>query len=62
MVKNTKEWLESRKKLKERKERKRRAAGDGPASEEPAAFGFPIRGIKEQAARGRRAAAQRFKG
>ena len=62
MVKNTKEWLESRKKLKERKERKKRAAGDSRASEEPAAFGFPIGTIKEQVARGRRAAAQRFKG
>ena len=59
MVKNTKEWLDSRKK---QKERKKRAAGDSRASEEPAAFGFPIGTIKEQVARGRRAAAQRFKG
>ena len=59
VVKNTKEWLESRKKLKERK---KRDAEDSRASEEPAAFGFPIGGIKEQVARGRRAAAHRFKG
>ena len=59
MVKNTKEWLESRKKLKERKKRE---AGDSRASDEPAAFGFPIGGIKEQVARGHRAAAQRSKG
>jgi hypothetical protein len=59
VVKNTKEWLESRKKLKERK---KRDAEDSRASEEPAAFGFPIGGIKGQVARGRRAAAHRFKG
>jgi hypothetical protein len=33
VVKNTKEWLESRKKLKDRKERKKREAGDSRASD-----------------------------
>jgi hypothetical protein len=45
VVKNTKEWLESRKKLNERK---KRGAGDGRASDEPAVFGFPMGGFKEQ--------------
>jgi hypothetical protein len=52
VVKNTKEWLESRKKLKERKKRE---AGDSRASDEPAALGFPIGGIKEQVAQLRNA-------
>jgi hypothetical protein len=59
VVKNTKEWLESRKKLKERK---KRVAGDSRASEEPAVFGFPMGGIKEQVAQLLDAPAQRFKG
>jgi hypothetical protein len=42
MVKNKNEWLESRKKLKERK---KRAAKDDPTGDEPAVFGFPIGGI-----------------
>jgi hypothetical protein len=45
VVKNTKEWLESRKKLKERK---KRAAKDGRASEEPAVSGFPKGPFKKQ--------------
>ena len=45
MVKNTKEWLESRKKLKERK---KRAAKDGRASNEPAVSGFPKGELREQ--------------
>ena len=45
MVKNTKEWLESRKKLKERK---KRGAKDGRASNEPAVSGFPKGRFKEQ--------------
>jgi len=45
VVKNTKEWLESRKKLKERK---RRAAKDGRASEELAVSGFPKGELREQ--------------
>jgi len=48
VVKNTKEWLESRKKLKKLKERKKRAAKDGRASEEPAVLGFPVGGFREQ--------------
>ena len=39
MVKNTKEWLESREKLKERKKRKTR---DGRVNDESAASGFPM--------------------
>ena len=46
VVKNNQEWLESRKKLKERK--KRGANKEGRASDEPAAFGFPMGGIEEQ--------------
>jgi hypothetical protein len=45
VVKNNNEWQESRKKLKERKMRE---AQDGPASDEPAEFGFPMGGLKEQ--------------
>jgi hypothetical protein len=45
VVKNKQEWLESRKKLKERK---KRGAKEGRASDEPAAFGFPMRGIEGQ--------------
>jgi hypothetical protein len=45
VVKNTKEWLESRKKLKERK---KRAAKDGRASEEPAVSGFLKGELREQ--------------
>ena len=45
MVKNKQEWLESRKKMTERK---KRGAKGGRASDEPAAFGFPMGGIEEQ--------------
>jgi hypothetical protein len=45
VVKNNQEWLESRKKLKERK---KRGSKEGRASDEPAAFGFPMGGIEEQ--------------
>ena len=45
MVKNNNEWRESRKKLKERKERR---AKDGRTGDEPAEFGFPMGGFKEQ--------------
>jgi hypothetical protein len=46
VVKNNNEWQESRKKLKERK---KRGAQDGPANDdEPAVFGFPMGGFKEQ--------------
>jgi hypothetical protein len=45
VVKNKDEWLESRKKLKERK---KRAAKDDPTGDEPAVFGFPMGGFKEQ--------------
>ena len=45
VVKNEQEWLESRKKLKERK---KRGAKEGRESDEPAAFGFPMGGIEEQ--------------
>jgi hypothetical protein len=45
VVKNNQEWLESRKKLKERK---KRGAKEGRAGDEPAAFGFPMGGIEEQ--------------
>ena len=45
MVKNNQEWLESRKKLKERK---KRGAKEGRASDKPAAFGFPLGRIEEQ--------------
>jgi hypothetical protein len=45
VVKNNNEWQESRKKLKERK---KRGAKDGRANDEPAVFGFPMGGFKEQ--------------
>ena len=45
MVKNNNEWRESRKKLKERKERR---AKDGRTDDEPAEFGFPMGGFEEQ--------------
>ena len=45
VVKNTKEWLESRNKLEERKKREAR---DGRASDEPDVFGFPMGGFEEQ--------------
>jgi hypothetical protein len=45
MVKNKKEWLESRKKLKKRK---KRGAKDGRANDEQTEFGFPMGGFKEQ--------------
>jgi len=48
MVKNKDEWLESRKKLEERK---RREAKDGRTSDEPAEFGFPMGGFEEQIGR-----------
>jgi len=45
VVKNIDEWLESRKKLKERKEHK---AKEGRTGDEPAEFGFPMGGFEEQ--------------
>jgi hypothetical protein len=45
VVKTEREWRESRKKLEER--RKRRAK-EGPKGDEPAEFGFPMGGFKEQ--------------
>ena len=48
MVKNIDEWLESRKKLKKRKERK---AKEGRTGDEPAEFGFPMGGFEEQTKR-----------
>jgi hypothetical protein len=45
MVKNNNEWRESRKKLKERKERRTK---DGRTGDEPAEFGFPMGGFEEQ--------------
>ena len=45
VVKNNKEWLESRNKLKERK---KRGAKEGRASDQPAEFGFPMGGMEEQ--------------
>jgi hypothetical protein len=45
VVKNKDEWLDSRKKLKERK---KRGAKDCRTGDEPAEFGFPMRGSKEQ--------------
>ena len=45
VVKNNQEWLENRKK---QKERKKRGAKEGRASNEPAAFSFPMGGIEEQ--------------
>jgi hypothetical protein len=48
MVKNKNEWLESRKKLKKRD---KRGAKDGRTSDEPAEFGFPMGGFKEQIGR-----------
>jgi hypothetical protein len=46
VVKNKDEWQESRKKLKGRK--KRGAKDDDPTGDEPAVFGFPMGGFKEQ--------------
>jgi hypothetical protein len=48
MVKNQQEWDDSRKKLKERK---KRGAKDGPTSDEPDKFGFPMGDFKEQIGR-----------
>ena len=45
MVKSNDEWLESRKKLEERKQR---GAKDARANDEPAVFGFPMGGFEEQ--------------
>jgi hypothetical protein len=45
VVKNKQEWLESRKKMTERK---KLGAKEGRARDEPAAFGFPMGGIEEQ--------------
>ena len=45
VVKNEEEWQESRKKLKERK---KRGAKGGRTRDEPAEFGFPMGGFKEQ--------------
>jgi hypothetical protein len=48
VVKNKREWLKSREKLKERKKDE---AKDRQASDESAVFGFPIGGFKEQVER-----------
>ena len=45
VVQNTREWLESRKKLKERKKRE---AKEGRASDEPAAFCIPMGGSRSR--------------
>ena len=45
MVKSNDEWLESRKKLEERK---KRGAKDARANDELAVFGFPMGGFEEQ--------------
>jgi len=45
VVKNKNEWHESRKRLKEREERK---AKEGRTGDEPAEFGFPMGGFEEQ--------------
>jgi hypothetical protein len=45
VVKNKHEWMESRKKLKQRK---KRGAKGGRTRDEPAEFGFPMGGFKEQ--------------
>ena len=59
MVKNKDEWLESRKKIKERK---KRGAKDGRAGNEPAEFGFPMGGFKAQIERLLDAARRKAKG
>jgi hypothetical protein len=59
MVKNNNEWLESRKKLKERK---KRGAKDDRTSDEPAVFGFPMGGFEEQIERLLGAARRRKRG
>jgi hypothetical protein len=46
VVKNNKEWQDSRKKLEERK--KKRGAKHARANDEPAVFGFPMGGLEEQ--------------
>jgi hypothetical protein len=48
VVKSNDEWLESRKKLEERK---KRGAKDARANDEPTVFGFPMGGFEEQIAR-----------
>jgi hypothetical protein len=45
VVKTKDEWLDSRKKLKKRK---KRGAKDARTGDEPAEFGFPMGGFKEQ--------------
>jgi hypothetical protein len=45
VVKSNDEWLESRKKLEERK---KRGTKDARANDEPAVFGFPMGGFEEQ--------------
>jgi hypothetical protein len=45
VAKNNREWQESREKLEERK---KRGAKDARANDEPAIFGFPMGGFKEQ--------------
>ena len=48
MVKNQQEWVESRKKLKERKKRR---TNDSRTSDQTTEFGFPIGDFKEQIGR-----------
>ena len=59
MVKNKDEWLESRKKIKERK---KRGAKDGRTGDEPAEFGFPMGEFKEQIERLLEAARRKARG
>ena len=59
MVKNKDEWLDSRKKIKERK---KRGANDGRRGDEPAKFGFPMGGFKEQIERRLDAARRKARG
>ena len=59
MVKTKDEWMDSRKKLKERK---KRGAKDGRTGDEPAEFGFPIGGFKEQIERLLNAARRKARG
>ena len=59
VVKNNDEWQETRKKLKERK---KRGAKGGRTRDEPAEFGFPMGGFKEQIERLLNAARRKARG
>ena len=59
VVKNKDEWQETRKKLKERK---KRGAKGGRPRDEPAEFGFPMGGFKEQIERLLNAARRKARG